>query len=66
MKGEGQLLPVDEPKQKSNRVETDLLHPKYLVALLPPDQDPDRPYYRGDIYEKGVTTKTAKEWGDET
>lgn len=42
------LLPTTEQRQNTFK---DVLHPKYLSGLLPPDRPTDKLYYRGDIYE---------------
>jgi hypothetical protein len=58
------LLPIVQ----SQPSKVPVLHTKYLVSLLGPGEDPDDPYYAGDIYGERVKQETtkAKEWREET
>lgn len=61
------VLPIAQPPPAPVSV----LHTKYLVSLLgPDDEDPDNPFYAGDIYNqtlpKAPVTKEAEQWRKET
>lgn len=59
------ILPTVQPA-KHPPSPTQVLHIKYLVTLLGPDEeDPDDPYYAGDIYKEKLTEE-AKKWRAET
>ena len=56
------VLPTKEPKKHD---EESVLHLGYIIGLLPPGVDINKPYYRGDIYEDNPTS-VAREWQKET
>lgn len=56
------LLPTSERRKDTHE---DVLHAQYLVGLLPPSEQLDKPYFRGDIYEEASAPR-AKVWESET
>lgn len=69
------VLPITEPAEPAQHAQPeitqkDIFGPKYLVGLLPLDDEVDKlPYYNGDIYagiDGRAKSQCAIDWQPET